>query len=142
MFQGVADDHFVPVLEELNAQFDVARVRKGDKSEESTRRLAVTDTFDSSFNVTALRILPWAGPPVATGMPGMTANVYQNAGCGWQKYNNSTNSWNHVKTQQQAQPQAPSYEQQHANSQANLQQHQQGLSHPRSLGVVRAEPQL
>jgi hypothetical protein len=53
---------------------------------------------------------------------GHDGNVYQNTGSGWQKYNNSTNSWSTAKTQQQAHQQAQCYEQ-HGNSQADLKQH-------------------
>ena len=45
---------------------------------------------------------------------GHDGNVYQNNGSGWQKYNNSTNSWTNVNTQQaqqQARQQAQSLEQ-------------------------------
>jgi hypothetical protein len=68
---------------------------------------------------------------------GHDGNVYKNTGSGWQTYNNSTNSWNNVNTQQvqqQARQQAQSYEQQHPNSQANLQQHEPSFHQQRSSG--------
>ena len=63
---------------------------------------------------------------------GKDGNVYKNTGSGWQKYDNSSGSWNTVNTpenkqqaQQQAQQQKQSYQQQNPNSQANAQQAQQ-----------------
>ena len=63
---------------------------------------------------------------------GKDGNVYKNTGDGWQKYDNSSGSWNTVNTpenkqqaQQQAQQQKQSYQQQNPNSQANAQQAQQ-----------------
>jgi hypothetical protein len=63
---------------------------------------------------------------------GHDGNVYKNTGDGWQKYNNSSGSWNTVNTpenkqqaQQNAQQQKQSYQQQNPNGQANAQQAQQ-----------------
>ncbi len=59
---------------------------------------------------------------------GHDGNVYKNTGDGWQKYDNSSGSWNTVnkpQNQQQAQQQKQSYQQQNPNAQANAQQAQQ-----------------
>ncbi len=59
---------------------------------------------------------------------GHDGNVYKNTGDGWQKYDNSSGSWNTVnkpENQQQAQQQKQSYQQQNPGSQANAQQAQQ-----------------
>ncbi len=59
---------------------------------------------------------------------GHDGNVYKNTGDGWQKYDNSSGSWNTVdkpQNQQQAQQQKQSYQQHNPNSQANAQQAQQ-----------------
>jgi hypothetical protein len=63
---------------------------------------------------------------------GKDGNVYKNTGSGWQKYDNSSGSWNTVNTpenkqqaQSQAQQKKQSYQQQNPNSPANTQQSQQ-----------------
>ena len=63
---------------------------------------------------------------------GHDGNVYKNIGDGWQKYDNSSGSWNTVNTpenkqqaQQKAQQQKQSYQQENPNSRANAQQAQQ-----------------
>jgi hypothetical protein len=63
---------------------------------------------------------------------GKDGNVYKNTGSGWQKYDNSSGSWNTVNTpqnqqqgQQRAQQQKQTYQQQNPSSQANAQQVQQ-----------------
>ena len=61
---------------------------------------------------------------------GKDGNVYKNTGTGWQKYDNSSSSWNTVNTpqnQQQAQQKAQqqqSYQRQNPSTQANAQQQQ------------------
>jgi len=91
---------------------------------------------------------------------GHDGNVYQNNGSGWEKYNNSTNSWQSVNTQQAqqtaqqdkstyqqehptstqpssttAQQQKQTYQQEHPDSQANAQQRQQSFNQAKSSGT-------
>jgi len=71
---------------------------------------------------------------------GHDGNVYQNNGSGWQKYNNSTGTWNNVNTQQAQQQaqQEKSYQQQHSAgaepSSASAQQREQNFNQERSSG--------
>jgi hypothetical protein len=86
---------------------------------------------------------------------GHDGNVYQHNSSGWQKYDNSSGSWNSVNTQQaqqqaqqdkqnfdQQHPNAQSdaqqdkqnFDQEHPNSQANMQQHEQNFKQDRSSG--------
>jgi hypothetical protein len=68
---------------------------------------------------------------------GHDGNVYKNTGSGWQKYDNSSGSWNTVNTQQ-AQQQRSAYQQQHPTGSqtysASAQQRQQSFSQERSSG--------
>jgi hypothetical protein len=59
---------------------------------------------------------------------GHDGNVYKNTGSGWQKSNGS-GGWSNVNTSQQDKS---NYEQQHPNSQANAQQHEQSMNQSHS----------
>jgi uncharacterized membrane protein YgcG len=64
---------------------------------------------------------------------GHDGSVYQNNGSSWQKYDNG--SWKNVNVNtQQAQQKTQNYEQQHPNSQADMQQHAQSFNQDRSSG--------
>ena len=68
---------------------------------------------------------------------GHDGNVYKNTGSGWQKYDNSSGSWNNVniqQAQQEARQRAQTYQQQHPEVQANAQQREQSLSRAQSSG--------
>ena len=78
---------------------------------------------------------------------GHDGNVYQHNSSGWQKYDNSTGSWNSVNTQQaqldkqnfdqqhpNAQQDKQNFDQQHPNRQADMQQHEQNFKQNRSSG--------
>lgn len=65
-------------------------------------------------------------------MEGNDGNVCQNTGSGWQKYNNSTNSWSNVNTQQaqqQAHQQAQSYGSSTPTPRPTYSNTNKGLSH-------------
>lgn len=66
---------------------------------------------------------------------GHDGNVYKNTGSGWQKYDNSSGSWNTVNTQQaqqEARQRAQTYQQQRPEGQATAQQREQNFNQQRS----------
>jgi len=73
---------------------------------------------------------------------GHDGNVYKNTGSGWQKYDNSSGSWNSVNTQQaqqEARQRQQTYQQQRPEGQASAQQRQQSMSQARASGGISAQ---